>query len=196
MGMEESPLKIELSSGKGPRQSVDEPLELSVRITNVSDRPVWVVGVLPGSEGLRYPQYRAEIEGPSGPVELRLPEGLDYARGLQPEDFVRLAPGESFDPQRGKGFIPIQQLAWFKAPEPGRYRLRLRFDATAEDPRRWLGQTLVRDRGRVEALLKQVPKIAVQSNTLEIEFLDRETGALLPRSGAVGADEEERGRGD
>ena len=116
-----------------------------------------------------YPQYTAEIEGPSGPVELWLPEGLDYARGLQADDFVRLNPGESFDPQEGKRYIPIQLLAWFKPTEPGTYRLRLRFDATADDPRLWMGQTPVRNRSKVERLIKQVPQVEVCSNTLEVE---------------------------
>ena len=163
------PIRIELTSAKGLHQRIGEPLDLLVQIINVSEDPVWMVGVLPGSEGLRYPQYTAEIEGPSGPVELWPPEGLDYARGLQADDFVQLAPGESFDPQKGKGFIPIQPLAWFMPTEPGTYRLRLRFDATAEDSRLWMGQTPVRDRTRVERLIKQVPQVEVCSNTLELE---------------------------
>jgi len=168
--MRDAPIKIEIQSCKGMHQSVDEPLDLSVRVTNISDRPVWVVGVLPGSDGLRYPQYLAEIEGPSGPVDMRLPEGLDYARGLRPNDFVQLDPGESFDPQEGHGFIPIQQLAWFKPTAPGRYRLRLCLDATAENPRQWMGHTVSPDQRRVESLIEQVPKVQVHSNTLEIDF--------------------------
>jgi hypothetical protein len=167
--MSEEPIKIELEAAQGLRRRIGESLGLSVRVTNVSDRPIWMVGVLPGSDGLRYPQYVAEIEGPSGPVETPFPEGLDYARGLQPEDFVRLDPGEGFDPQKGKGFIPIQQLAWFAPTEPGEYRVRLRFDATANDPRQWMGQTYVRDRQKVETLIKRVPQVEVWSNTLQIE---------------------------
>lgn len=164
------PIKIELYSATGSRHDLNRPLDVSVRITNISDEPIWLVGVLPGSEGLRYPQYQAEIEGPSGTVQMRFPEGLDYARGLRPEDFVRLAPGESFDPQQGKGFVPIQQLAWFQPSEKGTYRMRLRFDATSEDVREWMGHTPVRDQRKVESLLRQVPHVAVESNTLEIEF--------------------------
>jgi hypothetical protein len=167
--MSEAPIRIELFSEKGPLQSLEEPLDLSVRITNTSDKTIWMVGVLPGSEGLRYPLYVAELEGPSGPVEVQFPEGLDYVRGLRPEDFVRLDPGESFDPQ-GKGFIPIQQFAWFKPAEPGCYRLQLRCDTTAEDPRYWLGHTFVRDRQRVETMLNRVPRFDLRSNTLELEF--------------------------
>lgn len=170
--MSKEPIKIELlQTARGQHQPLEEPPDLSVRITNISDRPIWMVGVLPGSEGLRYPHYLAEIEGPSGPIEMRFPEGLDYARGLRTEDFVRLAPGESFDPQQGKGFIPVQQLAWFKPSEPGTYRLKLHFDATAEDPRQWMGQTFVSDRAKVEMLIKQVPRVAISSNTLEIEYV-------------------------
>jgi hypothetical protein len=142
---------------------------LSVSITNVSQEPIWMVGVLPGSDGLRYPLYLVEVEAPSGPLRISLPEGLDYARGLRVEDFVRLAPGEGFDPQ-GEGFIPLQQLAWFKPAERGQYRIRLCFDATAGDPREWLGHTPVRDREKVEMLIRQVPAVKAWSEAVEIEF--------------------------
>lgn len=166
---EGSPIRIDLCSTKGCRQPLTEPGDFSVRITNISEGPIWMVGVLPGSEGLRYPYYLAEIEGPLGPVSVQFPEELDYVRGLQPEDFVRLGPGESFDPQ-GKGFVPIQQLAWFKPAKPGKYRLRLQFDAAAKNPRQWLGHTLVRDHQEVERLIGRVPPVTVWSNVLEIEF--------------------------
>lgn len=165
------PIRIELRSTKGQRQPLDEPLDLSLRITNVSSEPLWMVGVLPGSDGLRYPQYLAEIEGPAGPVRIQFPEDLDYVRGMRREDFVRLAPGESFDPQ-GEGFIPIQQLAWFRPFEPGEYRLRVCFDATATDPRQWLGHTSIRDQHEVERLIEQVPKIEAWSNRLKIVFTE------------------------
>ena len=64
----ENPIRLELESATGSQHDLSRPLDLSVRITNVSDEPIWMVGVLPGSEGLRYPQYQVEIEGPSGPV--------------------------------------------------------------------------------------------------------------------------------
>jgi len=168
--MPKEPIRVEIDAPSGTQQSIQDPPDLSVRIVNVSSRTIWMVGVLPGSDGLRYPQYRVEIEGPSGPVRLRLPEGLDYARGLRQDDFVRLEPGESFDPQEGRGFVPIQQLAWFKPGEPGRYRLRLVFDATSENPRDWLGHTPVYDAHHIEKLIEQVPHEEVWSNTLEIEF--------------------------
>ena len=163
------PIKIDVWSVTVTRQPVDAPLDLSVRITNVSQEPILMVGVVPGSEGLRYPHYLVEIEGPAGPVGLQFPEALDYVRGLRSEDFCRLAPGESFDPQ-GKGFIPIQQLAWFKPTKPGQYRLRVCFDATARDPREWMGHTPVPVPREVERLIRQVPPIRVWSNTLAIDF--------------------------
>lgn len=165
----EDPIVIELRCEGEGRRSREEPLNLAVRVTNVSNRPVWMVGVLPGSEGLRYPQYVAEIEGPAGPEQTRFPEELDYVRELRVKDFVQLAPGQSFDPQ-GKGFVPIQQLAWFKPTLPGRYRLRLRFDASEQDLRLWMGHTRRSDQGMVERLIQQVPPIKIWSNTLEIEI--------------------------
>lgn len=168
--MSHEPIQIELEAVEEPDRPLGEPPRFSVQITNTSDQPVWMVGVLPGSEGSRYPQYTVDIEGPSGPVETRLPEGLDMVRGLQVEDFVELGPGESFDPQAGERFVPVQSLAWFRPTQPGRYRVKLRFDATAPDPRQWLGDTPVRNRSQVESLIQQVPAIEVWSNAVEIEW--------------------------
>jgi hypothetical protein len=140
-----------------------------VLITNISEKPIWMVGVLPGSDGLRYPQYVARIEGPGGTIPARLPEDLDYVRGLQARDFVQLEPGQCFDPESG-GFIPVQRLARFKPSQPGGYSFRLKFDATERDPLRWLGHTHITDRDRVEELIERVPAVSVWSNTLEIEF--------------------------
>jgi hypothetical protein len=168
--MSNIPIKIEVQSSGGASQPLGRPIDLSVQVTNVSDQPVWVVGVLPGSDGIRYPQYQVEIEGPSGPVDVRLPEAADYVPALRPKDFVRLDPGESFDPQQGQGFIPIQQLSRFKPTRPGKYRLRIRLDTTAENPRQWMGHTVASDQRLVESLIKQVPKVQVRSNTLEIEL--------------------------
>jgi hypothetical protein len=168
--MSDIPIKLEIQSPAGTSQPLGTPIDISVRVTNTSAQPVWIVGVLPGSDGLRYPQYKAEIEGPSGPVDVRLPEGADYVPALRPNDFVRLNPGESFDPQQGQGFIPIQQLSRFKPTRPGKYRLRIRLDATARNPRQWMGHTAGSDQQLVESLIRQVPKVQVHSNTLEIEL--------------------------
>jgi hypothetical protein len=168
--MTDQPVKIELISTRGLKRNLDEPLDVALQITNVSDEPIYMVGVLPGSEGLRYPRYVAEIEGPSGRVKAEFPEAMDYVRGLREEDFVCLEPGESFDPQGKPEYIPVQKLAWFKPSGAGTYRLRVRFDATARDPREWMGHTFVRNRDHVEALIRQVPHVQATSNTLEIEF--------------------------
>jgi hypothetical protein len=162
-------IKIEIRSARGLRQSLQDPLDLTVEITNISDQPLWLVGVLPGSDGFRYPRYVAQIDGPSGPVSLLPPEALDYGPSLQVGHFVQLAPGEGFDPQ-GEGFIPVQGFLRFKPQEPGRYRFRLCFDGTSSAPREWLGHTHVRHRSQVEKLVGQVPKVWVWSNLLEIEF--------------------------
>ena len=163
------PFKIELRADGGSRLSLQDDISVSVRITNTADEPIWMVGVVPGSDGLRYPLYVAEIKGPEGTVPVRLPEDLDYVRGLQSKDFVRLAPGQSFDPE-GDGFITIQHLDWFKPTQPGKYRFRIKFDATNPDPRQWLGHTRITDRRKIEDLIRRVPPFRVWSNTLEIQF--------------------------
>jgi hypothetical protein len=178
---EQEPIRIELRCDPGASQSREKARVGIVRITNISDRTIWMVGAVPGSEGLRYPLYLIEIEGPEGPERSRLPEDLDYVRGLRVEDFVQLAPGEGFDPQ-GKGFIQIQQLAWFRPSMPGRYRLRLCFDATEPDLRCWMGHTRGPDQRRIEELIKLVPQVKVWSNSLELDFDQGPTGAQTSRT--------------
>jgi hypothetical protein len=163
------PIRIDLASKAGLRLGPTDSLELDVTITNICGEPIWMVGVLPGSEGLRYPHYTAEIEGPSGTVRSRFPEALDYLPAPRAGQFVQLGPGESFDPQ-GTGFVPIQHLAWFQPTEAGAYRFRLCLDTEAPDLRDWLGHTPVREPERVEALIRQVPRLKVWSNMLVITF--------------------------
>jgi hypothetical protein len=165
----QQPIQIDLASPAGSRKRLDDPLQLVVTITNVSAAPVWMIGVLPGSEGLRYPKYTAEIEGPAGRAPAQFPEALDYVPAPRVEQFVKLDPGESFDPQ-GKGFVPVQQFAWFRPTQPGTYRFRLGLDTTASDLRDWLGHTSVTEPGRVAAMIQQVPRVKVWSNTLVITF--------------------------
>jgi hypothetical protein len=61
--MNESPLTVNAEVGR-----VGEPPRIAIALRNVSDRPVWVVGVLNGSEiGYRFPHYITTFEGP-GPL--------------------------------------------------------------------------------------------------------------------------------
>ena len=111
----------------------------------------------------------AEIEGPAGTALAQFPEALDYLPAPRVEQFVRLDPGESFDPQ-GEGFVPVQQFAWFRPTQPGAYRFRLGLDTTASNLRDWLGHTPVPEPGGVTAMIQQVPRVKVWSNTVVITF--------------------------
>ena len=55
--MSDEPIQISLEPDCEPDRLPSEPPRFSIQITNRSDKPVWMVGVFPGSDGWRYPQY-------------------------------------------------------------------------------------------------------------------------------------------
>src|SRR4051794_21741743 len=94
--MEQAPLAIILTVAGSSR--VGEPTRVAIELRNISARPVWMVGVLDGSEtGFRFPHYGPMVEGPGPHPELELP-WCGMVAPLRLEDFRRLAPGEGFDP--------------------------------------------------------------------------------------------------
>jgi hypothetical protein len=88
---------------------VGETPRLSVRIINKSARDVYLVGSLDGSDvGWHFPKWRLEVLDPAG-------KPLTTSRGgarcgnmnsLKTNDFVRVAPGQAFDPF-GHGFFGL-----------------------------------------------------------------------------------------
>lgn len=147
-----------------------QPRPVRVWLQNVSDKPLWIVGCVDGAQaGARYPIWRAQVEGPNGP--LPTPETPDMVRPLLAVDFRQLAPGERLDPtsrEAGANWFPLSRLEQI-VEAPGAYRASLELDMTCEDPERWLGGGLKdHERAATLPLLAQVPRLSITSNTLEI----------------------------
>lgn len=170
--MPDSLLDIVVHVPEGP-QPVGQRMPVRVEVHNASDRPVWIVGVLEGSEvGFRYPHYLPTIEGPEPVPD---PEGLPHFGNMAPlrlDDFYRLAPGASFDPTeplRGAHYHPLHTFAAFRPPAPGRYTLRLTLSTESQDATEWLGIIETPDKEAILDRLAKVPRLRVESNAATVE---------------------------
>lgn len=147
---------------------VGASLSVQVEVRNVSDRPLWMIGVLEGSEvGFRYPHYRPTVTGPEPISE---PEALPHFGNVAPlrlDDFHRLAPGESFDPTRpvhGAHYHPLLTFTSFRPPGPGRYTLQLTLSTESRDPTEWLGIIETPNKAAILDRLADVPRLRITSN--------------------------------
>lgn len=159
-------------TGPVEAQKVGAAVKVSIEVRNVSDRPVWIVGALEGSDiGLRFPHYLPQVNGERPPLSGEV-EYLDVAAPLRLEDFRQLAPGQGFDPVAGMNPALQPLLAAFTAfvpPAPGSYEMRLTLSTASESDNDWLG--IVEYPGKDEVLrrLAKVPRLRVESNVLRIE---------------------------
>lgn len=150
-----------------------DPRPIAVRVTNVAGEPVWLVGVLDGSESAaRYPRWLPIVAG--GPW--RPAERPDFTSPLGVADFRRLGPGESFDPTEPVGGARYFPIAAFGAisEEAATYEVALELDTTAADEAAWRGSLPVPrpippdQTERVRTLLQQVPRVRLRSNVVRL----------------------------
>jgi hypothetical protein len=146
--------------GPGGPSPAGRPVPVKVSVRNAGAEPVWLAGVLDGSEeGVRYPVYRprvlrdGEVVAEPGPPEDPL---VGPVRG---DHLRRLEPGESFDPTGGRGLSTFNAFA---PPEPGAYVYELTLSTEAE-PERFLGR-FNQDRAIVEPLAR-IPRLEVTAST-------------------------------
>ena len=169
--MADLPLAVILNATIQPH-SVGAPVYVSVEVRNISNRPLWMVGVLDGSEiGFRYPHYQPVI---AGPEPLPAPELGDCGNvaPLRLSDFRHLVPNEGFDPtdaRDGAGYLPLRTFTNFRPPVPGRYELRLIVSTESLQVEEWLGILEYPGKEAVLARLALVPRVRVESNLLVVE---------------------------
>jgi hypothetical protein len=139
---------------------------VAVDIRNVSERPVWVVGVVDGSEeAIRYPHYRPQISRDGEVVAEPPPPEDPLVSPLRSVDFRLLNPGESFDPTRGEQGSAYQALSTFvnfRPAVPSVYTYSLTFSTESASLEQWLGR-FNQDAER-EAVLEraaQVPRVTL-----------------------------------
>jgi hypothetical protein len=143
---------------------------VQVTVRNDGSTPVWMVGVLGGSEhGIRYPHYRPSVSRAGTPVAEPDPPEDPLVGPLRADHFRRLEPGEAFDPTQAGAYLPLATFATFSPGEPGAYRFDLVLSTASARPEEWLGTFgQDRDRGAVLDLVGQVPRITVPAPPLEV----------------------------
>lgn len=169
--MSDSPLELTLSVAQHPAK-VGTVLPVHVALKNTSAAPIWIVGVLDGSEGShRYPHYKPTITTPQ-PVAPAEADDCGNVAPLRLVDFRQLAAGESFDPTEalnGAAYLPIQAFVRFTPGIAGRYEIRLQLSTEGEKSEKWLGMLGYPGEEQVIERLKTVPRVRVESNTLIVE---------------------------
>jgi hypothetical protein len=149
--------------------------KVTVAITNEAGTDIYLVGSLDGSDWKgRYPYCYFEVIGPDGKSavpELILEDPL--CSPLREKDFVKVAPGEAFDPyDQSLGFFPAVQLdpAVFRAP--GAYRVRFVYSTISDNIALWRNGGWdgipENERPKILALFSQVPKLELWSDEITI----------------------------
>jgi hypothetical protein len=145
---------------------VGEPVPIAVELRNVSDHPVWVAGVLDGSEdGIRYPHYRPEVRR-AGRIVAAPPRPEDpLVAPLRAVDFRLLQPGEAFDPTHADGaaaYLPLRTFVNFRPDAPGSYELALTFSTESAAAEDWLGRFgQEAERDAVLRRVAEVPRVTL-----------------------------------
>jgi hypothetical protein len=151
----------------GPGEvSVGQAIDLRVQVHNASDRRIWMVGVVDGSEGgARFPRYAPAVKLEGRLVAAPPPQEDPLVGPLRVQDFHQLDPGESFDPTRpshGAAYLPLSTFANFTPSQRGNYRFELALSTESDSPERWLGRFNQEDeRESVLELIEKVPSLVV-----------------------------------
>lgn len=140
---------------------VGQPIPIALELCNVSDHPVWVTGVLDGSEaGIRYPYFLPQVTL-DGKTVVGPPTAEDpLVAPLRLADFHLLQPGEALNPEGvlgEPGYTPLFTFLNFRPDRPGDYEVSVIFSTESASPEDWLGrfgQDVDRD-----AVLKRVADI-------------------------------------
>lgn len=159
-------------TGPAALVAIGAPIPIAVVVRNISENPIWMVGIMDGSEvGFRYPHY---LPGISGPEPLPPPEGLPWCGVVAPlrlQDFCYLLPGEGFDPtdpREGRAYEPLRTFLNFRPPFPGSYEFRLTLSTESRHDEEWLGVVKYPGMDQVLNRLAKVPRVRVESNVLTI----------------------------
>ena len=143
--------------------------KIDVKLINRSDRAIYLVGSLDGSDRGRSPRAHFEI---TPPLDAPSPAPMAFFCGntneLREADFVKVEPGATFDPH-------VQDLALSsRFNVPGTYYVRFVYSTTDPDIGNWLGGPLgpgYEPSLRLVELLRQVPKVDLRSNVIPLHFV-------------------------
>jgi len=170
--LSQSFIELHLSAPSPVR--VGEAVDIEVALRNASARPVWIVGVVPGSEGgLRLPRYLPRVIADGTVVAAPARSRAARLPPLRLRDFRLLASGESVDPTQGgveHGWTRLQTFLSFRPRRPGRYVFVLTLSMQSDSPEQWLTEVdLADDRDELLARIGHVPRLVAESNRLEVK---------------------------
>lgn len=139
-----------------------------VMIRNLSGETITLPGSLDGSERqARYPHAFFEIVGPEGGVEKPRLAYCGNKNALRATDFVRLRPGEAFDPYGhvdGGGFFGADEFDGTVLMRPGEYEVVFHYSTDEPVVAGWRGSEFALPRGVLEQL-RHVPRVVVSCST-------------------------------
>lgn len=167
------PLKCILTAE--PSSQVGRIPSVAVEIINQTDTDIYLVGNLDGSSvGLRYPHCYFKLIGPDGkPVHYPF-HGCANVNPLLEDDFVRVPPGDAFDPF--KTFDSLGQLIPRNFQVPGLYHIQFVYSTASDSIGDWAGfmNQDVAGKERLTELLQRVPKLEVTSNEVVVNVVESE----------------------
>lgn len=150
--------------------------EVEVQLVNRGKRSIYLIGSLDGSEKKwRMPYCYFTIEKP-------VPDTAKFIscktlNSLRDADFVKVAPGENFDPYKqvdNYGFFRSHELAQAETfRNPGIYRITFHYSTLSDDLYDYIGHSPLnwREKGDTalqKKLFSKVPHLDLASNTVEI----------------------------
>lgn len=142
---------------------VGSTIPIAVKLRNLSKHPVWIVGVLDGSEaGIRYPQFLPQVSVGEKIFPSSIAAECGMVAPLHLRDFRMLSAGESFDPTlpvAGASYLTIDTFMRFRPPFPGRFEFSLTFSSESPDLDAWLGVLEYPGHEAVRARLLEVPRM-------------------------------------
>ncbi|MCC2545120.1 hypothetical protein LJY25_01570 [Hymenobacter sp. BT175] len=162
----------------------NEPVILRIKIQNMADSAITLVNAPEGADlSQRYPHatfYVSKVAGSSEEIRKAPPKTGSITR-IGPGDFIRLAPGESFDPLAKAASFPASLPLTFPVLPAGVYDISFQYSTLADDLPDWLsnvdwyddlaGTIMVSRRKEYDAivpLLSRVPRVVLSSNTVRV----------------------------
>ncbi|MFK7907133.1 MAG: hypothetical protein AB8B69_18500 [Chitinophagales bacterium] len=159
--------------------SLGEVPEFQVSIVNNSGEDVYLIGSLDGSEvQWRMPFCYFSLEKPQVD-SVRQIMRCGMTNNLRMKDFVKIEAGQFFNPYGGVDDFSFSHSFEMQRKEhfrnTGTYKITFHYSTNSEKIEDYLGigfREEMENLGKMKRLFKQVPKIELQSNTVEIDIVE------------------------
>jgi len=131
-----------LTSLKDRYRVGDQP-EISARIINGTEKAIYLVGILDGSERkARYPHVYYDVSGVEGGLSETKYGLCGVLNPLRIEDFIRVEPASGFypsNPTDSQGFRQAAKLRNWSFVKVGGYTFKYHYSTENEDIKDWRG---------------------------------------------------------